>query len=96
MFTRCIIVLSNVLLIVLSSERHYAIGLLFDILGLQASKGRATESPLPWGVTVHFQNYPGDKLIANCTDTNVSKDAFMSMIKEVKPMSYVIVLHIRK
>lgn len=69
----------------LFSKRHYAIGLLFDILGLQASNNRATEDRLlPWGVTVHFQNYPADILIANCADVNVSKDAFMSMIKEVK------------
>ncbi|GJJ69356.1 autophagy-related protein 5 [Entomortierella parvispora] len=61
---------------------HYAIGLLFDILGLQASNNCAAEGLLPWNVTVNFQNYPGDKLIASCADSNVCKDAFMSMIKE--------------
>ncbi|KAG0053037.1 autophagy protein 5 [Gryganskiella cystojenkinii] len=46
-----------------------------------ASNGVAIEGLLPWKVTVHFQNYPGDKLLSAAQGEGC-KDAFMSMIKE--------------
>ncbi|KAF9095345.1 autophagy protein 5 [Mortierella sp. GBA35] len=61
---------------------HYPIGLLYDIHGLQASSGRGMNgSLLPWKVTVHFQNFPGDKLIKSQA-VDSCQDYFMSMIKE--------------
>ncbi|KAF8976965.1 autophagy protein 5 [Entomortierella lignicola] len=61
---------------------HYPIGLLYDIHGLQASAGKgANGSLLPWKVTVHFQNYPADKLIKSQA-IDSCQDYFMSMIKE--------------
>lgn len=38
-------------------------------------------SLLPWKVTVHFQNFPGDKLIKSQA-VDSCQDYFMSMIKE--------------
>ncbi|KAF9099824.1 autophagy protein 5 [Mortierella sp. GBA35] len=61
---------------------HYPIGLLFDIHGLQAaSRRKESMLPLPWRVTVHSQNFPGEKLIKNPT-LKSCQDYFMSMIKE--------------
>ncbi|KAF9918939.1 autophagy protein 5 [Lobosporangium transversale] len=61
---------------------HYPIGLLYDIHGLQASGGNATKgSLLPWKITVHFQNFPADKLIKSQA-IDSCQDYFMSMIKE--------------
>ncbi|KAF9546142.1 autophagy protein 5 [Mortierella hygrophila] len=61
---------------------HYPIGLLFDIHVLQAtSMKKEAELPLPWRVTVHSQNFPGEKLIKNPT-LKSCQDYFMSMIKE--------------
>ncbi|CAG8452331.1 4413_t:CDS:2 [Acaulospora colombiana] len=56
------------------------IGLLFD---LHAGYRPDSDSPkpLPWPVTVHFKNFPAEKLIrANVIDA--MQDFFMSMIKE--------------
>ncbi|KAG0359608.1 autophagy protein Apg5-domain-containing protein [Gamsiella multidivaricata] len=61
---------------------HYPIGLLYDIHGLQASSGRGMNgSLLPWKITVHFQNFPADKLIKSQA-VDSCQDYFMSMIKE--------------
>ncbi|KAG0379684.1 autophagy protein 5 [Mortierella sp. AD032] len=61
---------------------HYPVGLLFDIHGLQAaSMNNKTTIPLPWRVTVHFRNFPGEKLIKDPT-LKSCQDYFMSMIKE--------------
>ncbi|KAG0285041.1 autophagy protein 5, partial [Dissophora globulifera] len=63
-------------------HRHYPIGLLYDIHGLQASAGRGMNgSLLPWKITVHFQNFPADKLIKSQA-IDSCQDYFMSMIKE--------------
>lgn len=63
--------------------RHYPIGLLYDIHGLQASSGKGMNgSLLPWKITVHFQNFPADKLIKSQA-VDSCQDYFMSMIKEV-------------
>lgn len=40
-------------------------------------------SLLPWKVTVHFQNFPVDKLIKTQA-VDICKDYFMAMIKEVR------------
>lgn len=65
-------------------NRHYPIGLLFDIHALQATSiKKETKLPLPWRVTVHSQNFPGEKLIKNPT-LKSCQDYFMSMIKEVR------------
>ncbi|CAG8552408.1 17403_t:CDS:2 [Racocetra fulgida] len=37
--------------------------------------------PLPWPVTVHFKNFPADKLI-RAQAIDATQDFFMSMIKE--------------
>ncbi|KAF9987402.1 autophagy protein 5 [Mortierella antarctica] len=66
---------------------HYPIGLLYDIHGLQASAGGGMNgSLLPWKVTVHFQNFPGDKLIKSQA-VDSCQDYFMSMIKEARTKS---------
>jgi len=44
-------------------------------------------SLLPWKVTVHFQNFPGDKLIKSQA-VDSCQDYFMSMIKEASKQDY--------
>ncbi|KAF9978251.1 autophagy protein 5 [Actinomortierella ambigua] len=62
---------------------HYPIGLLYDLHGIQASSNKpgARETLLPWKVTVHFQNFPADRLIKSQA-VDICQDYFMSMIKE--------------
>ncbi|KAF9283558.1 autophagy protein 5 [Mortierella alpina] len=63
---------------------HYPIGLLYDIHVLQSHSQKASEaSMLPWKITVHFQDFPADKLIRHST-ADSSQDYFMSMIKEAE------------
>ncbi|KAF7724870.1 autophagy protein 5 [Apophysomyces ossiformis] len=59
---------------------HYPIGILYDLHSLQDSK---VNSPLPWSLTVHTQNFPTEKLLRRPSMETV-QDMFMSMIKEVQ------------
>ena len=54
--------------------RHYPIGLLYDMSG---SKDR------PWQITVHFRNFPNEKLLKS-PSVEAVQDMFMSMMKQVK------------
>jgi autophagy-related protein 5 len=59
---------------------HYPIGLLFDLhTGYRPDSN--SPPPLPWPVTVHFKNFPADKLI-RAQAIDATQDFFMSMIKE--------------
>ncbi|CAG8609105.1 10404_t:CDS:2 [Ambispora gerdemannii] len=59
---------------------HYPIGLLFDLhTGYRPDSN--SPPPLPWPVTVHFKNFPADKLI-RAQEIDATQDFFMSMIKE--------------
>lgn len=59
---------------------HYPIGLLFDLhTGYRPDSN--SPPPLPWPVTVHFKNFPLDKLI-RAQAIDATQDFFMSMIKE--------------
>ncbi|KAI8602890.1 autophagy protein Apg5-domain-containing protein [Dissophora ornata] len=62
---------------------HYPIGLLYDIHVLQAEavQGAGGVQPLPWKVTMHFEDFPSDKLIKSLSSDSC-QDYFMSMIKE--------------
>ncbi|KAI9492838.1 autophagy protein Apg5-domain-containing protein [Zychaea mexicana] len=51
---------------------HYPIGLLYDMSG---SKDR------PWHITVHFQNFPTDKLLMT-PSVEATQNMFMSMVKQ--------------
>jgi autophagy-related protein 5 len=53
--------------------RQHPIGLLYDL----------QSAPLPWVLTLHFQNFPTDVLLKN-PSVDSMQDMFMSMIKEVK------------
>ncbi|CAJ0633716.1 11760_t:CDS:2 [Entrophospora sp. SA101] len=60
---------------------HYPIGLLFDLhTGYRPDSN--SPPPLPWSVTVHFKDFPADKLI-RAQAIDATQDFFMSMIKEV-------------
>ena len=54
--------------------RHYPIGLLYDMSG---SKDR------PWQITVHFRNFPNEKLLKS-PSVEAAQDMFMSMMKQVE------------
>ncbi|CAG8629848.1 autophagy protein Apg5-domain-containing protein [Gigaspora rosea] len=59
---------------------HYPIGLLYDLhTGYRPDSN--SPPPLPWPVTVHFKNFPADKLI-KAQAIDATQDFFMSMIKE--------------
>ncbi|CAG8758506.1 14056_t:CDS:2, partial [Cetraspora pellucida] len=59
---------------------HYPIGLLYDLhTGYRPDSN--SPPPLPWPVTVHFKNFPTDKLI-RAQAIDATQDFFMSMIKE--------------
>ncbi|KAJ3077688.1 autophagy protein 5 [Quaeritorhiza haematococci] len=67
---------------------HYPLGLLYDLHTISTrsrSRTDASPPPTPWKITVHFREFPTDKLIR--THPSVSMDAphdfFMAMIKEV-------------
>jgi len=53
---------------------HYPIGVLFDLL-------TASQLELPWGLTVHFQSFPSDKLM-RCSSQEVVKSHYMNVLKE--------------
>nr|CAG8630470.1 8477_t:CDS:2 [Entrophospora candida]CAG8637908.1 9165_t:CDS:2 [Entrophospora candida] len=59
---------------------HYPIGLLFDLhTGYRPDSN--SPPPLPWSLTVHFKDFPDDKLI-RAQAIDATQDFFMSMIKE--------------
>jgi len=57
-------------------KSHYPVGLLYDISG--------NKNPLPWSITIHFSNFPADKLI------DLSKDEYLEshFIYTVKEADY--------
>ncbi|KAI7852768.1 putative autophagy-specific protein [Circinella umbellata] len=57
---------------------HYPIGLLYDMSG---SKDR------PWQITVHFHNFPNEKLLKS-PSVEAAQDMFMSMMKQADFLRY--------
>ncbi|KAK6488626.1 autophagy protein 5 isoform X1 [Huso huso] len=58
---------------------HYPIGLLFDL--------HASNTALPWNITVHFKNFP-EKDLLHCTSNYVIEAHFMSCIKEADVLKH--------
>ncbi|XP_066558047.1 autophagy protein 5 isoform X2 [Amia ocellicauda] len=58
---------------------HYPIGLLFDL--------HASNTSLPWSITVHFKNFP-EKDILHCPCNSVIEAHFMSSIKEADALKH--------
>uniref|UniRef100_A0A3Q2YZ05 Autophagy protein 5 n=1 Tax=Hippocampus comes TaxID=109280 RepID=A0A3Q2YZ05_HIPCM len=58
---------------------HYPIGVLFDL--------HASNSILPWSITVHFKNFPGQDLL-HCMSSSVVEAHFMSSIKEADALKH--------
>lgn len=65
--------------------RHYPIGLLHDLFMYTDENTRRT--PLPWRINIRLTNFPTDKLLRS-PSVEAAQDAFMSMIKEVKPYAF--------
>lgn len=65
--------------------RHYPIGLLHDLFMYTDENTRRT--PLPWRINIRLTNFPTDKLLRS-PSVEAAQDAFMSMIKEVKPYTF--------
>ncbi|MCJ1394359.1 autophagy protein 5 [Xylographa bjoerkii] len=64
---------------------HYPLGLLYDLFSgaspLQAQAEEA-QNPLPWRLTLHFSEWPGDQLVPLDADGKVLHDAFINSVKE--------------
>ncbi|XDV40971.1 hypothetical protein PO909_009940, partial [Leuciscus waleckii] len=58
---------------------HYPIGVLFDL--------HASNTALPWSVSVHFKNFPEHDLL-HCTSNSVIEAHFMSSIKEADALKH--------
>lgn len=58
---------------------HYPIGLLFDL--------HASNTPLPWSITVHFKSFPS-KDILRCQSKDVIEAHFMSSVKEADALKH--------
>ncbi|MEE6475945.1 hypothetical protein FKM82_010909 [Ascaphus truei] len=59
--------------------RHYPIGLLFDL--------HASNTSLPWNITVHFKNFP-EKDLLHCQSKDVIEAHFMSSVKEADALKH--------
>ncbi|XP_031645070.1 autophagy protein 5-like isoform X2 [Oncorhynchus kisutch] len=62
-----------------SLKWHYPIGLLFDL--------HASNTALPWSITVHFKNFPKCDLL-HCPSNSVIEAHFMSSIKEADALKH--------
>uniref|UniRef100_A0A665T4V4 Autophagy protein 5 n=1 Tax=Echeneis naucrates TaxID=173247 RepID=A0A665T4V4_ECHNA len=58
---------------------HYPIGVLFDL--------HASNTVLPWSITVHFKNFP-DRDLLRCPSHSVIEAHFMSSIKEADALKH--------
>ncbi|XP_069582387.1 autophagy protein 5 isoform X1 [Ranitomeya imitator] len=58
---------------------HYPIGLLFD--------QHASNTSLPWSITVHFKNFPSKDLL-HCQSKEVVEAHFMSSVKEADTLKH--------
>lgn len=58
---------------------HYPIGVLFDL--------HASNTVLPWSITVHFKNFPERDLL-HCPSHSVIEAHFMSSIKEADALKH--------
>uniref|UniRef100_A0A8C3KUT5 Autophagy protein 5 n=1 Tax=Chrysolophus pictus TaxID=9089 RepID=A0A8C3KUT5_CHRPC len=58
---------------------HYPIGLLFDL--------HASNTALPWSITVHFKNFP-EKDLLHCHSKDVIEAHFMACIKEADALKH--------
>lgn len=76
---------------------HYPLGLLYDLYSgaepvnlnkddtasSQAAVGiLATGSPLPWRLTIHYTDYPGDQLIQLDSEGRALLDSYINAVKE--------------
>ncbi|CAF87874.1 unnamed protein product, partial [Tetraodon nigroviridis] len=58
---------------------HHPIGVLFDL--------HASNTVLPWNITVHFKNFP-DRDLLHCPSSSVVEAHFMSCIKEADALKH--------
>lgn len=73
---------------------HYPLGLLYDLFSGAApaqadrsddanhSPSRPQPSTLPWRLTLHFTDWPGDQLVQPDAEGKVLHDAFINSVKE--------------
>ena len=61
------------------AHRNYPIGVLYDVF--------CFNSPLPWTLTIHFEDYPERELI-HCPSKDAVKSHFMSLIKEADALKH--------
>ncbi|KAH0622188.1 hypothetical protein JD844_024280 [Phrynosoma platyrhinos] len=59
--------------------QHHPIGLLFDL--------HASNTALPWNITVHFKNFP-EKDLLHCPSKDVIEAHFMACIKEADALKH--------
>jgi len=59
---------------------HYPIGLLYDLL--------ASEDSLPWVVTVHLTNFPGNELLRNSASLETLQSYFIMCVKEADALRH--------
>ncbi|XP_013877070.1 autophagy protein 5 isoform X2 [Austrofundulus limnaeus] len=58
---------------------HYPIGVLFDL--------HASNTVLPWSITVHFKSFP-DRDLLHCPSNSIVEAHFMSSIKEADALKH--------
>ncbi|XP_074982713.1 autophagy protein 5 isoform X2 [Caretta caretta] len=58
---------------------HFPIGLLFDL--------HASNTALPWNITVHFKNFP-EKDLLHCPSKDVIEAHFMACVKEADALKH--------
>lgn len=76
---------------------HYPLGLLYDLYSgaepINLDKGnpaasqavsetRPSTSPLPWRLTIHYTDYPGDQLIHLDSEGRALLDSYINAVKE--------------
>jgi len=71
---------------------HYAVGLLYDIFNnSNSNQSKDSENPensfLPWEVTVHFSDFPKNKLL-KFKSIDTLKDTYFTTLKESDYMRY--------
>lgn len=61
---------------------HWPVGLLWDLIDPKVS-----EKSLPWNLTLHFSNFPEDKLV-RCSNQKAMEAMFIAYIKEADQLKH--------
>ncbi|ORX55517.1 hypothetical protein BCR36DRAFT_187952 [Piromyces finnis] len=65
-------------------NKHYAVGLLYDIF---ENSQNSEKSILPWEITIHFSDFPKNKLL-KFKNLDTLKDTYFTTLKESDYMRY--------